>query len=84
MRRIRVVICARAIVHVQDAEEEEEDDEEDVVDDMPAIPKHYATKGPRQSVSAEAYGVWNQKKEFTPKACASRNGTSVDAHACHA
>merc|ERR1719281_1760573 len=49
-----------------DAEEEdEEDDEDDTVEVMPEPPKNY-NKGPRSSVSAEAYGAWNQKKEFVP------------------
>jgi cAMP-dependent protein kinase regulator len=48
-----------------DPEDEEEDDDDDVVEDMPP-PPNYAQKGPRSSVSAEAYGQWNQKKEFTP------------------
>merc|ERR1711862_620575 len=47
----------------QEADEEEEDDDDDVVDDLPPPP---VNKGPRTSVSAEAYGKWNQKKEYTP------------------
>merc|ERR1712007_273121 len=49
-------------------EEEEEDDEEDDADgDDPAPPPStYMKKGPRASVSAEAYGQWNQLKAFTP------------------
>merc|ERR1719424_2460157 len=43
-------------------DDESEDDDDDVVEDMPP-PASY-TKGPRQSVSAEAYGAWNTKKEF--------------------
>lgn len=53
----------------EDDEEEEEDEDDDVVNDLPDIkkdpPKQFA-RGPRQSVSAEAYGKYNQKKEFTP------------------
>ena len=30
-------------------------------------PKANARKGPRGSVSAEAFGTWNQKSAFTPK-----------------
>jgi len=45
------------------SEEEESDDDNDVVDEMPAPPMK---KGPRSSVSAEAYGKWNQKRDFTP------------------
>lgn len=51
-----------------DEEEEDEDNDDDVVEDMPP-PSSYQ-KGPRSSVSAEAYGAWNQKKEFTPKVVA--------------
>merc|ERR1719487_3213044 len=47
-------------------EDEEEDDDDDVVEDMPAPPANYTSKGPRSSVSAEAYGEWNKKKAFTP------------------
>lgn len=46
-----------------DAESEEEDDE----DEIPFVemaPKHMGKM--RTSVSAEAYGAWNEKKEFTP------------------
>lgn len=59
-----------------DAEqEEEEDDEEEDDDDEPdELPEHILKmkqqKGARQSVSAEAYGAWNKKREFTPKVIA--------------
>eukprot|EP00931_Biecheleriopsis_adriatica_P073903 TRINITY_DN48103_c0_g1_i1.p1 TRINITY_DN48103_c0_g1~~TRINITY_DN48103_c0_g1_i1.p1 ORF type:complete len:411 (+),score=161.31 TRINITY_DN48103_c0_g1_i1:63-1295(+) len=46
----------------EDASSEEEDDDEG--EDMPPPPPPGAMKA-RQSVSAEAYGLWNQKKEFT-------------------
>lgn len=46
-----------------DAEEEEDDDDD--MEDLPPPPT-YGQKGPRASVSAEAYGKWNQKKAFTP------------------
>jgi len=46
-----------------DASEEEDDD----VEDEPAPPPpDNRMKKARQSVSAEAYGAWNVKKEFTP------------------
>jgi len=41
---------------------EEEDDDDDEIDELPEV----KTSGARQSVSAEAYGQWNQKKAFTP------------------
>lgn len=47
-----------------EGESEEEDDEDDV-EDMPPPPASYMKKE-RTSVSAEAYGQWNVKKEFTP------------------
>lgn len=45
-------------------EEEDSDDDDDVVDEIPERP--YQARGPRQSVSAEAYGEWNTKKLFVP------------------
>lgn len=45
----------------EDDEEEEDDDDEDAPD-LPLPPP--LQKGPRQSVSAEAYGQWNQKRDF--------------------
>jgi cAMP-dependent protein kinase regulator len=40
--------------------EEEEDDDDDVVDDLPPPAAVVGARGPRTSVSAEAYGVWNK------------------------
>jgi len=48
----------------QEDEEEEEEDDDDYVDELPP-PESYK-KGPRTSVSAEAYGEWNKKEEFIP------------------
>ncbi|CEM06144.1 unnamed protein product [Vitrella brassicaformis CCMP3155] len=51
--------------HEEDDEDDEDEEDEDTVEEMPAMPpKAYASRGPRQSVSAEAYGKWNQKKAF--------------------
>lgn len=47
------------------AEDEDEEDNDDDVEDLPP-PPNYAQKGPRASVSAEAYGAWNKAKEYTP------------------
>lgn len=49
-------------------EEDEEEEEDDEMDEIPeSMKKPEAQMGrARQSVSAEAYGNWNQKKEFTP------------------
>lgn len=46
----------------EDEDEEEEDDELD----LDEIPPMANPNRMRQSVSAEAYGEWNQKKEFKP------------------
>lgn len=42
---------------------EDESEGEDVV---PFVPAAYLGRGPRSSVSAEAYGDWNKKIEFVP------------------
>jgi len=55
---------ASAIKDQAKEDDEEEDEEED--DDIPEPPERTAPAGGRQSVSAEAYGAWNQKKAFTP------------------
>lgn len=55
----------RALEQDLPEEESEEDNDDDVVDDMPPPPA--MNKGPRQSVSAEAYGKWNQKKDFVAR-----------------
>lgn len=49
-------------------EEEEEEEEDDELDEIPEdFRKSEQSLGrARQSVSAEAYGTWNQKKAFTP------------------
>lgn len=46
-----------------DEEEDESEDDADVPEVMPEPPKY--NRGPRQSVSAEAYGQWNVKTAFT-------------------
>ena len=45
--------------------ESEESDEEDYLDELPTaiVNKH---KGPRSSVSAEAFGLYNKKEDFKP------------------
>eukprot|EP00929_Paragymnodinium_shiwhaense_P092795 TRINITY_DN5278_c1_g1_i1.p1 TRINITY_DN5278_c1_g1~~TRINITY_DN5278_c1_g1_i1.p1 ORF type:complete len:333 (-),score=103.38 TRINITY_DN5278_c1_g1_i1:283-1281(-) len=49
----------------QPAEDSEEESEEDELDEEP--PEfNWSVKGARSSVSAEAYGEWNQKRVFTP------------------
>lgn len=47
----------------EEEEAESEDDDDDVVDEIP----ERKMGGPRASVSAEAYGAWNQKTAFEPK-----------------
>jgi cAMP-dependent protein kinase regulator len=53
-----------------DKEEKEVEEEEEEDDDVDELPEDFIqkpqSKGARQSVSAEAYGMWNQKVEFTP------------------
>lgn len=48
-----------------DDESEEESDDPDAPDMPPPLSAALQNRGPRQSVSAEAYGAWNTKKEFT-------------------
>ncbi|CAD7958849.1 unnamed protein product [Amoebophrya sp. A120] len=43
--------------------DESDDNDDDVVDELPPPP---VKKGPRGSVSAEAYGQWNKKKDYKP------------------
>ncbi len=47
-------------------EDTDEDEEDDYIDDLPDA-KTAKPKGPRASVSAEAFGAWNQHKAFEPK-----------------
>mmetsp|Transcript_76412 Transcript_76412/g.212261 ORF Transcript_76412/g.212261 Transcript_76412/m.212261 type:complete len:377 (+) Transcript_76412:137-1267(+) len=54
--------CASSATAAADSEEEDEDDEEEI--DLPLPPPQ--SRGPRQSVSAEAYGAWNPQKVFEP------------------
>jgi len=55
-----------AIENVQEEEEEEEDDDDDCDDIPESFRKPEGQMGAsRQSVSAEAYGTWNEKKAFT-------------------
>jgi len=46
-----------------DEEEEEEEDDDDLLEPPPEMKQ---STGPRSSVSAEAYGDWNKKVDFTP------------------
>ena len=43
--------------------ETDEDEEDDYLEDLPA-PVAQKKKGPRASVSAEAFGAWNKKSDF--------------------
>jgi CRP-like cAMP-binding protein/Ca2+-binding EF-hand superfamily protein len=45
--------------------DEDDDDDDDDVEDLPPPPPPEARK-PRTSVSAEAYGAWNKKLDFSP------------------
>ncbi len=44
--------------------ETDEDDEDDYVESLPAAKMNKGRQGPRSSVSAEAFGVWNKKSDF--------------------
>merc|ERR1712007_60660 len=58
---------AIAAAPANDEEEEPEEDDDDCEDIPESFRKSEAQLGrARQSVSAEAYGTWNQKKDFTP------------------
>jgi len=46
----------------EEEEPDSEDDDDDMVEVMPEPPR--MNMGPRQSVSAEAYGAWNQRADF--------------------
>mmetsp|Transcript_72893 Transcript_72893/g.156130 ORF Transcript_72893/g.156130 Transcript_72893/m.156130 type:complete len:449 (-) Transcript_72893:55-1401(-) len=48
----------------EEEDDEEEEEEEDDTEDIAPPPAHLLKKGPRASVSAEAYGAWNQQKEY--------------------
>jgi len=50
----------------RDSDSEEDDDEEDEMDEAEFEAQIAKRGAARQSVSAEAYGAWNQKKAFTP------------------
>ena len=53
---------------INSEEDTDEDDEDDYVDDLPVEQtKKINTRGPRSSVSAEAFGSWNQRAAFQPK-----------------
>ena len=44
--------------------ETDEDEDDDYMEPLPAAVASKARKGPRTSVSAEAFGNWNKKSEF--------------------
>merc|ERR1712066_1048435 len=62
---------AGTVIAGQDENKDADDEEEDDDDDCDEIPESFKKsesqmKTARASVSAEAYGQWNQKKAFTP------------------
>jgi cAMP-dependent protein kinase regulator len=67
----------------EEADEDEEDDDEDDVMDMEEFEKKRAlaakASGPRTSVSAEAYGVYNQKDENFKPPVYEKSPTEVQA-----
>lgn len=48
-------------------EDTDEDEEDDYVEDLQEVIAKKKNKGPRVSVSAEAYGMWNRKEDFKAK-----------------
>lgn len=50
----------------QDSDESEEEDDDDEEDDALPDKSFFQNRGPRQSVSAEAYGAWNKQEVFNP------------------
>eukprot|EP00397_Hematodinium_sp_SG-2012_P041362 GEMP01045534.1.p1 GENE.GEMP01045534.1~~GEMP01045534.1.p1 ORF type:complete len:420 (+),score=96.47 GEMP01045534.1:245-1504(+) len=48
------------------SEDDSDSESDEDSDSMPLPPKDFTKEGHRASVSAEAYGSWNQKKEFVP------------------
>jgi len=58
------LVISQDEVAKDDSEEEESDDDCDEIPEAFLMPERKA--GARASVSAEAYGQWNQKKAFTP------------------
>lgn len=64
-------VMGEVVATVKDEEKKESDAEEDDDDDCDEIPEGFLKSEEslgraRQSVSAEAYGQWNQKKAFEP------------------
>lgn len=56
----------KVVADEKNDEEEAEEEEDDAEDEPPPGWGEQTTTKVRQSVSAEAYGEWNQKKAFTP------------------
>lgn len=49
------------------AQTESEEEDDDAEEEAPPPPPSYLQRGPRASVSAEAYGAWNKEGTFVPK-----------------
>lgn len=60
--------ASTAAASTQDDVEDEEEEEDDELDEPPEgwLKSEESMAKTRTSVSAEAYGQWNQKKAFTP------------------
>merc|ERR1712216_404819 len=56
---------AKPAAEKEDSEKEESDEEDDTAELPPPPPSNYGARQ-RTSVSAEAYGKWNERKAFTP------------------
>lgn len=50
-----------------DSDEESHSDDDDYIDDLPEVAKAKMSGPGRQSVSAEAYGIFNKKSDFTAR-----------------
>jgi len=48
-------------------DETDDDEEEDYVEDLKEIIAKKGNRGPRSSVSAEAFGQWNRKEDFVAR-----------------
>ncbi|KAF4669237.1 hypothetical protein FOL47_002626 [Perkinsus chesapeaki] len=59
-------VCKPSRSRYEPESDSEESDNDDELDELPPDFFQQAPKGPRMSVSAEAYGVWNVRKVFEP------------------
>lgn len=72
----------KVVADEKNDEEEAEEEEDDAEDEPPPGWGEQTTTKVRQSVSAEAYGEWNQKKAFTPPVIAKTDVQKERLHTC--